>query len=93
MNRTPFNPTPYPLFVSRRTLLQGGLAILTASAWPRWARAADDGLALARRVHERPDGQDVTSVVTMTLSQEGSNPASARCWCTAPMMPRATCRR
>ncbi|WP_310565105.1 outer membrane lipoprotein-sorting protein [Hydrogenophaga sp.] len=74
MNRTPFNPMPTPSVAPRRTLLQGGLVVLTASAWPRWARAADDGLALARRVHERPDGQDVTSVVTMTLSQEGSNP-------------------
>jgi len=57
----------------RRTLLAGfGAALLPL--WPVAAAAAEDGLALARRVYERPDGQDVTSVVTMSLGEEGKPP-------------------
>jgi hypothetical protein len=57
----------------RRTLLAGlGAALLPV--WPTGAAAAEDGLALARRVYERPDGQDVTSVVTMSLGEEGKPP-------------------
>lgn len=74
MNRMPHHPTSSRSAVARRNLLKGGLSALAVSTWPRWAHAADDGLALARRVHERPDGQDVTSVVTMTLGQEGKSP-------------------
>lgn len=48
-----------------------GAALL---AWGMPARASNDGLALAQRVYDRPDGKDVTSVVTMTLSQEGNRP-------------------
>ncbi len=62
--------TPSP---TRRTLLVGlGAAVLPV--WPAGAFAAEDGLALARRVYERPDGQDVTSVVTMSLGEEGKPP-------------------
>jgi hypothetical protein len=57
----------------RRTLLAGlGAALLPL--WSASAAAAEDGLALARRVHERADGQDVTSVVTMSLGEEGKPP-------------------
>ena len=38
------------------------------------AEAADTGLALAQRVYDRPDGKDVTSVVTMSLGEEGKRP-------------------
>ena len=57
----------------RRTLLAGlGAALLPL--WSASAAATEDGLALARRVHERADGQDVTSVVTMSLGEEGKPP-------------------
>ena len=58
---------------NRRTLLAGFTAALLP-VWPAGASAAEDGLALARRVYERPDGQDVTSVVTMSLGEEGKPP-------------------
>jgi hypothetical protein len=59
--------------LSRRKLLAGlGAALLPG--WPAGVSAAEDGLALARRVHERADGQDVTSVVTMSLGEEGKPP-------------------
>ncbi|WP_332740788.1 outer membrane lipoprotein-sorting protein [Hydrogenophaga sp.] len=38
---------------------------------------ADDGAKLAQRVHDRPDGKDSTSVVTMSLTEEGK-PARIR---------------
>ena len=56
--------------ISRRSLL-AGLGASLLPMLPAGAAAAEDGLALARRVYERPDGQDVTSVVTMALGEEG----------------------
>lgn len=38
---------------------------------------ADDGSKLAQRVYDRPDGKDSTSVVTMSLTEEGK-PARVR---------------
>lgn len=38
---------------------------------------ADDGAKLAQRVYDRPDGKDSTSVVTMSLTEEGK-PARTR---------------
>lgn len=71
MNTTPQgNVTATSL--CRRTLLTG-LGMTLLPAWPAFA-AADDGLALAQRVYNRPDGKDVTSVVTMLLGQEGKPP-------------------
>lgn len=59
--------------LTRRSLLAcaGGIWL---GALPGRSDAAEDGLALARRVHERPDGRDVTSLVTMSLGQEGKPP-------------------
>lgn len=51
-------------------LLAGALLGGTVGA----AAAADTGLALAQRVYDRPDGKDVTSVVTMSLTEEGKRP-------------------
>lgn len=65
--------SPMAVSLTRRLMLAGAGA-LVLGAHPRLARANDDGLALARRVHERPDGQDVTSLVTMSLGQEGKPP-------------------
>lgn len=65
--------SPMAFSLNRRLMLAGAGA-LVLSVCPRLARANDDGLALARRVHERPDGQDVTSLVTMSLGQEGKAP-------------------
>lgn len=39
---------------------------------PAWAD--DAGLALARKVYDRADGQDASSVVTMALTEEGRSP-------------------
>ena len=69
MIRTPEWPATTPA-LSRRWLL-AGLGASLLPVWPLGVAAAEDGLALARRVHERPDGQDVTSVVTMLLGEEG----------------------
>lgn len=70
MNRTPRCNVMTAL--PRRDVLAGlGAALLPT--WPAFA-AADDGLPLAQRVHNRPDGKDVTSVVTMLLGQEGKPP-------------------
>lgn len=61
------------LGLQRRALLgAAGASLLTS--WGAPVRASADGLALAQRVYDRPDGKDVTSVVTMTLSQEGNRP-------------------
>ncbi len=72
MNRTEPQCNVTAAALPRRSLLAGlGAALLPA--WPTFA-AADDGLVLAQRVHNRPDGKDVTSVVTMLLGQEGKPP-------------------
>jgi hypothetical protein len=64
--------------LSRRALLAGlGGAVLPALlplVPARALAAAGDGLALARRVHARADGQDVSSAVTMSLGEEGKQP-------------------
>ena len=51
----------------------GLLVALLASG----AALADDGAVLAQRVYDRPDGKDTTSVVTMSLTEEGK-PARVR---------------
>ncbi|QHE76698.1 outer membrane lipoprotein-sorting protein [Hydrogenophaga sp. PBL-H3] len=38
------------------------------------AAQTDEGAKLAQRVYDRPDGKDVTSVVTMSLTEEGKPP-------------------
>lgn len=53
-----------------------GLIFLTALLLSS-AVLADDGAKLAQRVHDRPDGKDSTSVVTMSLTEEGK-PARIR---------------
>jgi hypothetical protein len=57
----------------RRSLL-GTLGAAALTGWVWRARASTDGTSLAQRVYDRPDGKDVTSVVTMTLGQEGNRP-------------------
>lgn len=58
----------------RRSIWRGAAAFVFASlvAGSVWADAA--GAELARRVYERPDGDDVTSVVTMSLTEAGHEP-------------------
>ncbi len=54
--------------------LAGGVvaaAFVCGAAW------AEDGAKLAQRVYDRPDGKDATSVVTMSLTEEGK-PARVR---------------
>lgn len=53
----------------------GGWLLIAASACG--AAVADDGAKLAQRVYDRPDGKDSTSVVTMSLTEEGK-PARTR---------------
>ena len=64
--------------LSRRAVLAGlGGAVLPALlplVPARALAAAEDGLALAQRVHARADGQDVSSAVTMSLGEEGKQP-------------------
>ncbi len=51
------------------------LAGLAAGLLIGSAAGADDaGLALAQRVYDRPDGKDASSVVTMSLTEEGRSP-------------------
>lgn len=59
--------------VGWRAVAAGALVALTMSA----GALADDGAQLAQRVYDRPDGKDSTSVVTMSLTQEGK-PARVR---------------
>ncbi|MES2839810.1 MAG: outer membrane lipoprotein-sorting protein [Pseudomonadota bacterium] len=58
---------------SRRAI---GLVFLTAMLVCPPA-FADEGAKLAQRVHDRPDGKDSTSVVSMSLTEEGK-PARVR---------------
>lgn len=53
-----------------------GVGLLTA-ALACGTALADDGAKLAQRVYDRPDGKDSTSVVTMSLTEEGK-PARTR---------------
>lgn len=53
----------------------GGWLLIAASACG--SAVADDGAKLAQRVYDRPDGKDSTSVVTMSLTEEGK-PARTR---------------
>ncbi len=55
-------------------LLVGGVLAAAFVCGPAWA---DDGVKLAQRVYDRPDGKDSTSVVTMSLTEEGK-PARVR---------------
>lgn len=59
-------------FMSTFSRALAGLAagLLIGSA----AGADDAGLALAQRVYDRPDGKDASSVVTMSLTEEGRSP-------------------
>ena len=51
------------------------LAVTTAGVlMTSTAQADDPGLALAQRVYDRADGQDATSAVTMSLTEEGRSP-------------------
>ena len=54
--------------------LGGGLLIAALACG---TAVADDGAKLAQRVYDRPDGKDSTSVVTMSLTEEGK-PARTR---------------
>ena len=56
------------------TRLGGGLLI---AVFVCGTAMADDGAKLAQRVYDRPDGKDSTSVVTMSLTEEGK-PARTR---------------
>jgi Outer membrane lipoprotein-sorting protein len=59
---------------SLRKRLGGGILI---AAFVCGTTMADDGAKLAQRVYDRPDGKDSTSVVTMSLTEEGK-PARTR---------------
>lgn len=48
-----------------------------AAAFSSGVAWAEDGAKLAQRVYDRPDGKDATSVVTMSLTEEGK-PARVR---------------
>lgn len=54
--------------------LVGGVLAAAFACSPAWA---DDGAKLAQRIYDRPDGKDSTSVVTMSLTEEGK-PARVR---------------
>ena len=51
-------------------------ALLLTGALAAWAEApaSPDGAALAQRVYDRPDGSDVATRFTMTLTRSGSAP-------------------
>jgi hypothetical protein len=55
-------------------MLQSILLLIIALAlnMPCWADSAGENLA--RRVYDRPDGKDATSMVTMTLTEKGRAP-------------------
>lgn len=53
----------------RQALLIGSALLLSQTAW-----ADATGENLARRVYDRPDGKDATSLVTMTLTEKGRAP-------------------
>ncbi len=57
-----------------RTLRRGALALLAALALAASAAADEAGSRLAQRVYDRPDGDDATSAVTMTLTEAGHSP-------------------
>jgi len=57
--------------MSRRMALCWAASVATGYALPA---VADDGGALAQRVYARSDGKDATSVVTMSLTEEGKTP-------------------
>lgn len=52
------------------------ITIVAGSAWgaPGFAADAGDAATLARRVYDRPDGKDVATRFTMTLTRSGSAP-------------------
>lgn len=57
-----------------RRVFLGAAGVSLLGVWGTPAQASTDGLALAQKVYDRADGKDVTSLVTMTLSQEGNRP-------------------
>ena len=67
-----------PKAQGRREFIEAASRVCALSALglllgrPAWAD--DAGLALARKVYDRADGQDASSVVTMALTEEGRSP-------------------
>jgi hypothetical protein len=67
-----------PKAQGRRDFIEAASRVCALSALglllgrPAWAD--DAGLALARKVYDRADGQDASSVVTMALTEEGRSP-------------------
>jgi hypothetical protein len=64
------NDLNHSLSVMMRTVLIGSMLLLSSLlAW-----ADDAGDALARRIFDRPDGKDASSLVTMALIEKGKPP-------------------
>ena len=67
-----------PKAQGRRDFIEAASRVCALSALglllgrPAWAD--DAGLALARKVYDRADGEDASSVVTMALTEEGRSP-------------------
>lgn len=62
--------------LSRRVAqrLMAAMLLITLGGFGAGALANDDGAKLAQRVYDRPDGRDASSVVTMSLTEEGKPP-------------------
>ncbi len=70
----PFQRTPSELaaLMLRTIAFTLGLLILA----PTWADPT--GVELAQRVYDRPDGDDATSIVAMTLTEKGRSPRTRK---------------
>ncbi len=64
-----FYPVEHPKQRLQSMLL---LVIALLASMPTWADSSGENLA--RRVYDRPDGKDATSLVTMTLTERGRSP-------------------
>jgi len=62
------NPDLMPLFFVHRIFIAFCGLLLGLSA------LADDGLALAQKVYDRPDGRDLTTLSRMVLTEKGRSP-------------------
>lgn len=68
--------TTTPLRSRHRTrgLGRGVLALMAGLVLALPSFADDAGMRLAQRIYDRPDGDDASSAVTMTLTEEGRSP-------------------
>lgn len=64
---------PKPMTIGQ-TILRYSMAVLTSLLLAGQAWADTAGTELAQRVYDRPDGDDVTFAMTMTLTEKGRSP-------------------